>query len=339
MGSTSTELILTCGEKRTDILKEQAVQCRHCSQPAKIHLPYTKLDLCANHFTHLLEKRVKYTVRKYKLIQAKEKIVIGVSGGKDSMTTLHILGKYYSKSNPIEALMIDEGIHGYRDSAVQVGINMCKQLDIPYKVVRYQDEFDLSMDKIANLIEKNPDLGTTCSFCGVMRRQLLNKYSREMGADKLATGHNLDDEVQSVLMNITQNSYDSFIRTGATTGIKSFQGFIPRIKPLYEIPEKEIIAYTAFNNIEHYSHDCCPHSWQAKRNDFRKILNDLETKYPGTKYGTLNFFNAVKDKLRTIEVDKIKTLDMEYCKECGEPSAKAKCKACEKIEILKKQPI
>ena len=82
MGSSSTELILTCGEKRTDLLKEQATKCRHCPQPAKIHLPYTKLDLCASHFTHLLEKRVKYTVRKYKLIQAKEKIVIGVSGGK-----------------------------------------------------------------------------------------------------------------------------------------------------------------------------------------------------------------------------------------------------------------
>ncbi len=331
------EAVLTCADKRLDTDVQVQAPCRVCKVPSQITLPYGKVSLCGHHFTRLVEKRVKATIRKYKLIQAGEKIVVGVSGGKDSMTALHILSKYFQRSNEIEALLIDEGIEGYRDNAVNLGISLCKQNDVPYKVVGYKDEYDMSMDKVAQLIANNPELGTTCSFCGVMRRQLLNKHAREMGADKLATGHNLDDEVQSILMNITANSYDMFVRTGATTGIKRFEGFIPRIKPLYEIPEKEIIAYTGFNNIQHYSHDCCPHSWQAKRNDFRKIFNDLETKYPGTKYSTLKFFNTVKDQLVEIARAKNQHTEMGYCKECAEPSASAVCKACEKVSVLKRQ--
>jgi tRNA-5-methyluridine54 2-sulfurtransferase len=333
MGAT----VLTCEEKRTDTLDNKDIQCRSCKQPAKITLPYGKLSYCPTHFTGLIDKRVKSTIRKFNLINAGEKIVVGVSGGKDSMTVLHILGKYFKKSNEIEALMVNEGIEGYRDKAVELAVELCKRHGIKYKVVSYKKEFDLDMDKVAQLIANNPTLGTTCSFCGVMRRQLLNKYSREMGADKVVTGHNMDDEAQSILMNITQNSYDMFIRTGATTGLKKFEGFVPRIKPLYEIAENEIIAYTGFNNIEHYSHDCCPHSWQAKRNDFRKILNDLEKKYPGTKYGTLNFFIKVRSKLFDLEVKDKEKLDIICCVDCGEPSSLKQCKACEKVNTLKRE--
>ncbi|MCR4368959.1 MAG: adenine nucleotide alpha hydrolase family protein, partial [archaeon] len=272
-------------------------KCDRCEEEAKIFLGYGPHRFCREHFLHYFEKRVQKTMRTAGMIERGEKIAIGVSGGKDSMVTLHLLSEIYAKTNPIEAILIDEGIHGYRDKSMQIGIDYCKANGIPYHTVSFQSEFGVNMEQVMQKISGDEKLGSTCSFCGVFRRHFLNKKAMEIGAAKLATGHNLDDEVQSIAMNLFNNDLVKLARLGEKTSGLEGKGFVPRIKPLYDTPEKEIIAYAAFKGLRHYSEECCPYSWTAKRNLYRKVLNELEEQSPGTKHSILATFRQLKPVL------------------------------------------
>ncbi len=310
-------------------------RCDKCGAPAKVFLGYGPHRFCAEHFNNFFENRVRKTIRANKLINYGEKIAVGVSGGKDSMTTLHLLHNIFGKTglNKIEAIMIDEGIRGYRDNALQIGVKYCGQNSIPYHVVRFEEELGCSMEDVMKKISGNEKLGSTCGFCGVFRRHFLNSKALEIGADKIATGHNLDDEVQSIAMSLFNNEFAKISRSGETTGAKK-EKFVPRIKPLYETPEKEIIAYAAFNGIEHYSEECCPFSWMAKRNHYRKMLNELEEFSPGTKHAILASFRNMKPML--VEMAKKGGAPMKECEACGNPSNGALCNVCTQLEKLGK---
>jgi uncharacterized protein (TIGR00269 family) len=310
--------------------------CDKCVEKSVITLAYGPHYFCEKHFTQFFENRFKKTVRKYKLLQPKEKILIAYSGGKDSAVLLHLMKKFYSKSNSLEAIVIDEGVKGYRDNAIKLAKKTCKELEVPCTVVTFKEEFGITNDKLMPLILANPKMGGTCAFCGTLRRNIMNKYAKKLTSAKLATGHNLDDEVQSFVMNIFNNDFERMKRMSATSGIVDHEGFVKRIKPLYETPEKEIIAYCAMKGIEHYSQECCPYSWTAKRNEYREMLNHFETRFPGTEYSILRFYENIKPLVRPNKKEKpALALALHECKQCGEPTEHELCKACEMIQKIK----
>ncbi len=309
-------------------------KCLKCNRQAKVLLPYGPQKFCEKHFIELIEKRFRNTVRRYKLIKPNEKLVVAVSGGKDSLTALYLTQKFFRKTNSIVALLIDEGIRGYRDKALKFAIKNCNAWDIPYKLVKFKDEFGFSMSQIYRKMQKaKQNLGSACAFCGTLRRTLINKYSKRLKADKLITGHNLDDELQSILMNACDNDLVRFLRCGPVSGVKSFTQFVQRIKPLCEIPENEIMLYADYVGIEYYS-ACCPFRSEAKRNAYRKVLNSLERAYPGTKFSLWNFFLQVKPML--LESKQFKMLELKECKLCSEPTVSEICDACKKLKLLRK---
>lgn len=313
-------------------------KCDKCSNEAVVTLGYGPHYFCEKHFTQFFENRFKKTIRKYKLIEPGEKILIALSGGKDSTVILYLLAKYYKKGRELEALIIDEGVKGYRDKAIKSAEENCKKLGVKYNIISFKKEFGVTNDQIMPLIEKNSKLGGTCAFCGTLRRNIMNKYAKKTKAKKLATGHNLDDEVQSFVMNTFNNDFERMKRMGANAGIIEHQGFVKRIKPLYETPEKEIIAYCAFNGIKHYSEECCPYSWTAKRNEYREMLNTFEDRFPGTQYSILRFYENLKKNITSKEKEKIIMKNkLKECKKCKEPTEREMCKACEMIELLKKE--
>lgn len=305
-------------------------KCDRCSLKSKILLPYGPHYFCERHFLEFFEKRVRKTIRKFRLFSKGERIVVGVSGGKDSLTALYLLDKFYSSTNEIHALMLDEGIPKYRDKALEIAKKNCKEWNIPFTVVSFRKRFGITMLEIMKKIKKKKELGSACSFCGPMRRNLLNEVSKGLKADKLVTGHNLDDETQSIVMNLFDNDLVRMARLGPKAGIKSFKQFIPRIKPLYECPETEIIAYADFKGIKHYREECCPFSWQAKRNSFRKMLNEFEAKFPGTKHSILKTFLQIKPLMEKKFIEwKVKE-----CIECGAPTGGRVCKTCIQLKKL-----
>lgn len=301
--------------------------CKYCKTNPVIILPNSNISLCKSCFIKYFEKKVLKTIRQFDLIERKENIVVGVSGGKDSLTILSILNTLAETKRDlkINAILIDEGIKNYRDITIKDAKKFCKKNNIPLHIYSFKKEFGFTLDQMVKKLDIN-----TCTICGILRRYLLNKKSRELGAKKLATGHNLDDEAQSILMNQFKNNPELSARLGPITGVAQFKNFIRRIKPLYLLTEKETATYAFIKKFNHKFVEC-PYSHNNFRNEIRDFLNDFEQKYPGSKHSLIISFLSILPLLK----DKYKQGKVRYCKSCKEPCAKEVCNACEILKKLK----
>jgi uncharacterized protein (TIGR00269 family) len=288
------------------------MKCARCESNPVFHAP----RLCKEHFIEHFEAKVKKTISDFKLLSKRDKVVVATSGGKDSLTTLFVLKKF---GYDVTALLIDEGIEGYRPSTRKGSETFCRKNKIKLLVATFKKEFGLTLDEIMRK-GKHP-----CTVCGTFRRYLLHKYSK--GFDVLATGHNADDEAQAVLMNLCRANTDLFSRLGPRTTSRG-KGFVPRVKPLYFCAEKEVMVYSLLNEIVVEFVEC-PHVALAYRAEIRDALNEYELRHAGTKESVLHHFLQVK---KTLPASKSTTV---ACGSCGEPSASGECKACRlRAELL-----
>lgn len=303
------------------------MKCSKCGNPKVI----IKKDqsgqlLCKNCFIESIEKKAIKTIRKEKLLNKGDKVLVALSGGKDSVTTLEILNTF-REMNIIDicAITVDEGIDNYRQDGVDIAIRHAQRLGIEHKVVLLKDEYGISLDEI---MQKN-NHKRSCTYCGVFRRTIINKAAREMDANKIATGHNLDDEVQAIIMNYLEGNIDNLTKLGAKSESKAKE-FTVKIKPLREIPEREIGLYVVAKDLEiHF--DSCPYAQQSFRGEVSEVINQLSQKHPTIKYSTLRGYDKIK---KILKKDFKKEYSQDRCEKCGEPSANKLCKACTFIEEL-----
>ncbi len=293
---------------------------------------YSGENLCKRCFSKTIEDKVRRTVSKYNMFGPRDNIMVGVSGGKDSVTLLHILTKI-EKIFPevsICAGIVDEGIKHYRDEALKIADRNCQKLGVDQIHVSFKKMFGYKLDEIVELIRKKRTNGLEpCSYCGVLRRKALNTIARETGVDKLAIGHSLDDETQTILLNIIHGDPMRIARSKPVTNLVH-QELIQRVKPLCRIPEKEIVFYAYLKGIEFQCIDC-PYAQTALRNDIRNILNQMEHKHSGTLFTIFNSIEKIRPALETA-VEEVKLKD---CKICGEPTVLNICRSCEMLQELK----
>jgi len=276
------------------------------------------------------EKKVFKTIRKFNLIEKNDRIAVALSGGKDSLSLLYILNKLASTQRDISlmAILINEGIHGYREKTLKDAKAFCKKYNTELNVYSYKDEFGYTLDQLVKKIPLN-----ACTTCGVLRRYLLNKYARKLKVTKLATGHNLDDEAQAFLMNTFRNNMEISARLGPITGVVKDKGFIPRIKPFYLLTEKETATYAYLKKLtSHFTE--CPNIKGSLRDNVRNLLNDFEKLYPGTKHAVINSYLEI---LPSLKKHYATTKKLQQCKYCEEPSSKEVCKTCQLLEKIKRK--
>jgi len=259
------------------------------------------------------------------MFRGREHIIVAVSGGKDSLSLLHYLSIMSEKvpGERVSALLIDEGISGFRRKTIENFLKNRDKFNVDYRIVSFREEFGLTLDEMVKIgLEKGlPYL--PCSYCGVFRRYLLNKVAREMGGTVLATAHNLDDNIQTFLMNIFRNNWERIARISPVSGVISHPKFIRRVKPFYEIREKETTIYAIIHGF--YTPPIgCPYAKLNIRWSIKRQLNRLEEKYPGIKNSTLNSLLSILPVLK----EKYSELKLSTCKICGEPSAHDVCRAC-----------
>ncbi len=304
--------------------------CNACkTREAFFHRQYSGETLCKKCFTLSIEAKVRSTMTRYHMLNFDDHLAVAVSGGKDSLSLLHILAKLkrFRPKTTFTAVTVDEGITGYRNEALEIAAENCKELEIPHHVVSFKEIYGFTLDEI---ILKTRSQGetelTACAYCGVLRRKAINIGARQVKANKVATAHTLDDEVQTVLMNIFRGDIARLTKEKPITS-EVHPLLVQKIKPFCEIPENESALYAYIKKIK-FQDTPCPYASEALRNDIRGMINQMEAKHAGTKF---TVFKAM-ERLRPALEETIKKEKFRICDECGEPSALNLCKTCEMLK-------
>ena len=300
------------------------MRCSKCDRDAVTFIRYNGTHLCDHHFMDYVEKRVKKEVRKQVDLGRGKVISVGVSGGKDSMVTLLLLKEIFKERRDVEvhAITVDEGIADYRPPSVEKVRALCSELDIPFHLISFEEVAGTTMDEISILIdEKSP-----CTYCGVIRRRCLNSVAKDIGSTYLATGLNLDDTAQSILMNFTRGDVERLARLGPHVRVQP--GLIPRIQPLRSVPEKESYLYALLRGIDFWDGEC-PYADAALRNQYREVVDMMEDRSPGAKYSILSSYDSIAPLLR----EHYPPAELGRC-ECGESTCNTTRPACYLISHL-----
>jgi uncharacterized protein (TIGR00269 family) len=307
--------------------------CTACNtREAFFHRPYSGETLCKKCFSQSIEAKVRQTITRYQMLKFDDHLAVAVSGGKDSLSLLYILAKIkkYRPKTTLTAVTVDEGIKGYRDEALDIAASTCKKLEVPHHIVSFKDLYGYSLDEIVQTArERGQTKLTACAYCGVLRRRAINVGARQVKADKIATGHTLDDETQTVLMNILRGDIARLAKEKPVTS-EVHPLFVQKIKPFCEIPEKESALYAYVKKID-FQDTPCPYATEAFRNDIRGMLNRMEEKHTGTKFTV----SRAIEKLRPAIEETAKKENFKICTECGEPSALDLCKTCEMLRHVR----
>jgi len=293
-----------------------------CGKSAFFLRPYSGEAFCRRCYPRTFEKRVSETITGMRMLRPIERLAVAVSGGKDSVSLLHVLTRIERRFPQVQiiAFTVDEGISGYRREAIEIAASNAKQLGIEHRVVSFKSLYGHDLDEVAHRVQELK-LESVCAYCGILRRKALNVAAKEVEATKLATAHNLDDEAQSLIMSLLRGAMDELLRSkGESTG------FVPRIKPFMRTPEREIALYAHVRRIRFQSIPC-PYAGTSLRNEVRCFLDIVEEMHPGMKFAVPSTFG----KLRPTE-SVAKTGGR--CRVCNEPAFKTICRACQVLKNL-----
>ncbi len=309
------------------------MSCTGCKKKDFVyHRKYSGEKYCKKCFCTSIEKKVARTVSKYQMLSSTDLITVGLSGGKDSVVLTQLLNEMEKRfpNSKLITITIDEGIKNYREESVEIVKKITREWNLKNKLYSFKNEFGYSIDDINQIITERKIELLPCTFCGVFRRKLLNEAARNLNADKLAIGFNLDDEAQTILMNFIRGDLTRINRISPIPKIINPK-FVPRVRPLREIPEKEITLYAFYKSLPIQSKEC-PYSFNSLRHNVQSSINLLEEKTPNVKFNILKNLETLNEAFQDSEAIIMKNL--QECEKCGEPTSSKLCKACELLGIL-----
>ncbi|VDO42990.1 unnamed protein product [Haemonchus placei] len=258
------------------------------------------------------------------LFRRGERVAIGASGGKDSTVLAYVmktLNERYDYGLDLVLLSIDEGIKGYRDDSLEAVERNRVEYCMPLTVLTYKDLYGWTMDEIVAKIGKK----NNCTFCGVFRRQALDRGAHKVGASKLVTGHNADDMAETVLMNVLRGDVARLQR--CTSALTGEEGELPRAKPLKYCFEKDIVMYARLNKLDYFYTECvyAPDSYRAYS---RTFIKDLERIRPQS------ILDLIRSGESVVVKSEVAMPTLINCSRCGYMSSQPLCKACLLLEGL-----
>ena len=296
--------------------------CSMCGAASIITRPYSGEVLCESCFRDSVISNVRMAISKYKMLQRTDRIAVGYSGGKDSTVLLAILVEIQQRfpESEVIAITLEEGSKQDKERQ-DVLRTVAKELDIEHVTSSYQDIFSLTLDEVADRAQAMQSPLSPCAYCGTLRRQGLNILARKIQADKLALGHNLDDEVQSMLMNLIRGDLPRLARiTPFLPGVPNW--LVPRIKPLYHLLENDIALFAKLLGYPIY-HPPCPYKETSLRSEMRAWLNNFEDKHSGSKFNLHATLMKIIEAIQSPEDD-----PYQKCVNCGEITSNQICAVC-----------
>ena len=309
--------------------------CSRCKNIIVIQRKYSGETLCPECFQKNIEKSIQKTISKYKMLKPNDKVIVALSGGKDSIALLYNLNLIQNRtygSVPIIALTIDEGIKEYRERSIDKAKNFCKKYNIEHKIISFKEKTGFTLDEIIKMKRGTPNYKYACNYCATIRRRLLNDGAKELGGNILSMGHNLTDFVETYLMNILYKRLNlianQYFFKKENENIKNY--YIRKIQPLVRIPEEEIFLYSNIKKFDYYPSHC---PYREKDPIIRKRV--LEFIQECKKYSPeieFNLFNGFLEMSQILYDQKQKN-PHNSCESCGYPCGKRKiCTYCQYLK-------
>lgn len=298
-------------------------KCIKCGEKAQVYLPQHRLSLCKKHYLEWFDNRVEKTIKEFKMFTKEDKVLVAVSGGKDSLSLWQAL---VNLGYQADGFYINLGIGEYSQKSQELALKFASKIGRTLHQVSLKEEI-MPIPDI-----KKYDSRPACSVCGTVKRYYMNKFAKEQGYKIIATGHNLDDE-SAVLFSNTLNWSVEYLKRQYPV-LPEEDGFIRKVKPLCKISEKESAMYAVLSSIDYIEQEC-PFSEGATSIDYKIFLSQLEEKSPGTK---LRFYSEFLRKMYPILKQAEEKPKLQPCKICGEPSTNEVCAVCNlKMKLAKKE--
>jgi cytoplasmic tRNA 2-thiolation protein 1 len=305
--------------------------CTKCQKEESVyHRVHSGEYLCKKCFLHSIESKAAKTISKYSMIGYGDKVAVGISGGKDSLSLLYVLKMLFDQhpnnANELVAITIDEGIKGYRDESLQIVKDFCAHLRVESKILSYQSLFGIDMDQA--MIQRSSQKISSCSICGTFRRRAIDIAAETVQADVVATAHNMDDQLQTFMINLLAGDVE---RIGwiYPEPVQYTQTGMKKVKPFVEIYEYEIAFYALQRGIPFQSEEC-PYMHESIRTDLREFFNKLERDHPGIKYNAYRSMTKVSKVVR----GSIPPSQTNNCSRCGSVSTGNICSVCRMLNVL-----
>jgi uncharacterized protein (TIGR00269 family) len=276
--------------------------------------------LCTPCFLRHAEARAKAAIVRHGMVAKGDGVAVALSGGKDSSVLLLILKRIAPRLGVarLVAITVDEGISGYREEAISMAGDLARRSGVEHNVVRLKDLFGLTVDELSAMG------GNSCTSCGVLRRRALDIVARARGCDVMATGHTREDSAETVLMNIFRGEPQRLSRTGPRT--RRIEGFVPRIKPLYCLSEREVTLYAYLSGIQ-FQTRTCPYRTGALRLQVLTMLKRMEVQEEGAPLALIRAL----DRAAPCLAKRYGQRSLGHCQRCGYPSISGMCMACRVI--------
>jgi uncharacterized protein (TIGR00269 family) len=292
------------------------MKCRRCREPAVIDVRRHNAAFCRDCFLHHCREQVRRAIDDFEMLQPGERVLVAVSGGKDSLGLWHLLREL---GYDADGLYIGLGIGDYSDTSETFAVDFAQQFGLTLRHVALPDDYGFDVPDGARAAKRAP-----CSACGLSKRHLFNSVALEHGYDVLATGHNLDDEAAVLFGNVLRWEHGYLGRQYPV--LPATDGFVRKVKPLVRLGEREMAAYCVLAGIDYIVEEC-PMAAGNRHLGYKEALNAIEERSPGSKAAfVFGFFERAHERFADVAEEERE--ELQSCVACGAPTPGDVCAFC-----------
>ena len=290
------------------------MRCIKCRGKASVELRRHNSAFCSPHYLEFVRNQVRRNVKRQRMFTPDDRILVAVSGGKDSLALWDLL---LEEGYSATGLHIHLGIGEYSMRSAKATREFAQTRNAELIEFSLEDELGMGVPLLSRALRRVP-----CSGCGLNKRYLFNKIALERGFNVVATGHNLDDEAATLMGNVLRWQREQLARQSPALE-SNHPRMVRKVKPLYTLTERETASYCLIRGIDYVMEEC-PNAKGAHSLLYKDILNRIETESPGTKQQFLQgFLSRMSPALQQGHA-----VDLAACIECGQPTTSEVCAYC-----------
>lgn len=298
------------------------MKCKRCRERAEIQLRQHNAGFCRSCFVFFIQRQVRRTIDSHTMMGSDDRVLVAVSGGKDSLALWDILDALGIRAT---GLHLQLGIGTYSEQSWETTKAFASERGLDLLTVDLQTH-DAAIPTLAEFAHR-----PACAACGLTKRHFMDQAAADHHFNVLATGHNLDDEAARLLGNVLRWQVPRLAKQHPVLE-STHEHLVRKVRPLYRLSEYEMAAYAFFRGID-YVLDECPNSSGATQLIYKDALNRIEAAIPGAKTSFVReFLERGRPAFATDEHSPPST-----CTGCGAPSFGAVCAFCNLQQIVSRK--